>query len=68
LVLGLFRGLFWVYFRVRLFWFSVKISQFVEVLVDGSKHCKLRGISFRHAPIGDVGTVLGKRKNAMRSR
>ena len=42
--------------------------RFVEVSVDGSKHCKLRRISVNNASKGDFGTVLGKYKNAMRRR
>jgi hypothetical protein len=41
---------------------------FVEVLVHGCKHCKLRRISLRHGPAGDFGTALDKRKNAVRRR
>ena len=44
--LGFVEGLF----RVRLFWCSFKVFRFVEVLVDGLKHCKFRRISLRHAP------------------
>ena len=47
--LGFVEGLF----RVRLFWCSFKVFRFVEVLVDGLKHCKFRRISLRHAPKND---------------
>ena len=39
--LGLISGLF----RVRLSWCSFKVLRFVEVLVNSSKHCKLRRTS-----------------------
>ena len=53
---------------------SCKVSQFVEVSVhdvndvNDSKRCKLPKISLRYTSKSDFGTVLGKRKNAMRRR
>ena len=63
--LGLVQGLFRVYLGLDFFWCSFKVLQFLEVLVDRSKHCKLGRISLRHASKGDLGSV-GKRTNAMR--
>jgi hypothetical protein len=36
-----------IYGCVRLLWCSFNVFRFVEVLVDVSKHCKLRRISLR---------------------
>jgi hypothetical protein len=46
--------------------YFLQIIRFVEVLADVSKHCKFQRRSLRHAPKGDFGTVLGKRRNAMK--
>ena len=51
------------YFRLRCKFYSLSRSQF-----HGSKRCKLRSISLRHASTGDVGTALGRRKNAIKHR
>ena len=45
-----------------------QLLPFVEVLLNGSKLCKLQRICLKHASNGDFGTILGKRKNAMRRR
>jgi hypothetical protein len=54
--------------KSRAFWGSFKVLRFVDVLVIGSKHCKLQRMSLRYSSTGNFGTVLGKRKNARRRR
>ena len=45
-----------------------QLLPFVEVLLNGSKHCKLQRICLGHASKGDFGAISAKRKNAMRRR
>ena len=66
---GLFRvgvDFLWDLFRLKLFWCSCKVLRFVEVSVNGSKHCKLRRISSRYPAKCDFGTFLAKCENAMK--